>query len=59
MSYYFVLIFFVGPIWAIVPAAWAFFLYTMARPNQALISTNGRVLFAMALCEVSIALLQH
>lgn len=52
VSYYFVLIFFVGPIWSIVPASWAFVLYALTNRAKALTSTNYKILFVLALCEV-------
>ncbi len=53
LSYYFVLIFFVGPIWSVVPAAWAFTIYALFSPSKALATTNNQIYFALALAEVS------
>ncbi|KAH8113258.1 hypothetical protein DFH11DRAFT_1689439 [Phellopilus nigrolimitatus] len=51
-SYYFVLFFFVGPIWSVVPVSWAYVLHSLSYWKILSYSSKGQVLFVLALCEV-------
>ncbi|KAI5124921.1 hypothetical protein M0805_007349 [Coniferiporia weirii] len=51
-SFYAVLFFFVGPIWSVVPASWAYVLYGVADLKVLSYSLKGQILFVIALCEV-------
>ena len=55
-SFYLVLFFFVGPIWSVVPASWAYLLYTVYYWNSIVYTRNSLVLLVLAVCEVSGAL---
>ena len=53
LSFYLVLLIAVLPIWSIVPAAWAFVVYSLHSGLVWTFAWRGKLLFALALCEVS------
>ena len=53
LSFYLVLLIAVLPIWSIVPAAWAFVVYSLHSGLVWTFAWRGKLLFAVALCEVS------
>lgn len=52
LSYYLVLLFAVIPIWSVVPASWAFVIYSLRTGKIYTFAWKGRLYFAVALCEV-------
>ena len=53
LSFYAILCCLVLPIWSIVPAAWAFVVYSLHSGLVWTFAWRGKLLFAVALCEVS------
>lgn len=59
LSFYLVLLIAVLPIWSIVPAAWAFVVYSLHSGLLWTFAWPGKVLLALALCEVSAMTSSH
>ena len=53
LTYYLVLVIFVFPIWGIVPASWAYVVYTIVGSYFFSYSLGKQALFLLACCEVS------
>ncbi|KAF4602046.1 hypothetical protein EYR40_005247 [Pleurotus pulmonarius] len=59
LSFYFVLLFLVGPLWCAVPLSWAFVLYSLHTGRIWLYAWQGRTVFTVALCEVFFSVYHH
>jgi len=52
VSFYFVLLCLVVPVWSAIPLSWGFVVYALNSGRVWSFFWQGRILFAMALCEV-------
>ena len=53
LSFYIVLFFFVGPIWAVVPLSWAYAVYSIYNGRFLSYQLSDRLWLVCALAEVS------
>ncbi|EJD01104.1 uncharacterized protein FOMMEDRAFT_125748 [Fomitiporia mediterranea MF3/22] len=53
LTFYLVLFFFVGPIWSVVPASWAYVAYSVIHWRVLDYSTTEFSVFTLAVCEVA------